>query len=87
MAMSEGDKALVREIAFEAAGVLKDEVRDEIKTVVRLHAAECTTKAKVDAMSNQRKGARVMFATIVTVLSVLSALLAVWLKAHFTGTS
>lgn len=44
--LSEGEKAIIREIAFEAAGVIKDELAEHFKTGIRLHQAECpATKA------------------------------------------
>jgi len=41
MPLDEGDRAIVREIAFEAAEVIKSEVIKTLKTELRLHQAEC----------------------------------------------
>lgn len=69
MALTEGDKAVVREIAFEAAKTIGDEVKDAIMTGLRLHQAECPVKVEVEAKINQAKGARWAFGLVIAVVS------------------
>lgn len=47
MTLSEGDKAIVREIAFEVAGVMKGELKGCINTAIGTHAEGCEVKKKV----------------------------------------
>ena len=47
MTLSEGDKAIVREIAFEVAGVMKGELKGCINTAISTHANQCPVAKKV----------------------------------------
>lgn len=71
MALNEGDKAVVREIAFEAAKTIGDEVKDAILTGLRLHQAECPVKAEVEAKINQARGARWAFGIVISLVSAV----------------
>lgn len=45
--MDEAEKALIREIAFEAVTVIKNELTEHFATQIELHAAKCSAKEAV----------------------------------------
>jgi hypothetical protein len=47
MALTAGDRAMVREIAFEVSNVMLDRVREIINTAVELHSAKCEAKVVI----------------------------------------
>ena len=91
---SEGDRAVIREIADSVAtriaGELKDHLNDCIENLresraaaIALHAAECPAAKRVDSLAAEGAGAwkvMVIVATVVaSLLSTGAALLAKWL--------
>ena len=53
--LNEGDKAIVREIAFEVAGVLKDELTNGFKMQIELHRLNCPATEAVKEWPKQAK--------------------------------
>jgi len=51
--MDEGDKAIIREIAFEAAKVIKEELTNGFKIQLELHAAQCPAKTAISRWPKQ----------------------------------
>ena len=60
--MSDGDRAIIREIAYEAANNIVEKVVRDLKEhyahEIRLHIAECPVKQEVNNRINQVKGVR-----------------------------
>lgn len=55
MSLDDGDKAIVREIAFEVAGVLKEELTDGFKTQIELHTSRCPAVEAVKQWPKEAK--------------------------------
>lgn len=55
--MDAGDKAIIKEIAFEAAKVIGDRLEERFIEKIKLHQAECPVKDEVAKNVNQAKGA------------------------------
>ena len=55
MALSEGDKAIVREIAFEAAEIIKGELSGSFKMQMELHQLSCPAVEAVKQWPKEAK--------------------------------
>ncbi len=73
MTLTDGDKAIIHDIALQVAQVLKSEIKEYMASSISLHVATCTTKAKVLELVNKGRGA---FAVVVVVASVIGAIVA-----------
>ncbi|KKM05147.1 hypothetical protein LCGC14_1757060 [marine sediment metagenome] len=51
--MDDGDKAIIREIAFEAATVIKESLIEHFATQLDLHSAQCPAKEAVGRWPKQ----------------------------------
>jgi hypothetical protein len=77
MAMSEGTRAIVREIAFEAAGVIRDELKTTFATHVELHQATCPTRTEVQAAKDKAKGAKIVLVAVAAVVGFAGSVLGI----------
>jgi hypothetical protein len=68
---TEGDKAIIREIAFEVAKVIKADLKADFAGAVELHQATCPIKVNVEATLNQAKGAKVALGILWAVAAAL----------------
>lgn len=83
--LNEGDKALIKEIAWEVGGHIEERLKSGLHAKVEVHLATCPVKAKVDAMENKAKGAwRVLAAQVALILAILTLAIAIWqaIKTH-----
>ena len=85
MTMSEGTRAIVREIAFEAAGVIRDELKTTFAAHIDLHQATCPTKAQVaavqaelDSAKNKVKGMTLLLSFVAAVIGALAGAVGIW---------
>ena len=79
MTLSEGDKAIVKETAWEVADAVAERIKADVTTLVDLHAASCPVKDKVEEIVNKGKGA---WAVVVVVAGAVGSLVAVVI-GHF----
>ena len=76
MSLSEGDKAIVRDIAFEVAKVMKQETKDCITTAIAAHVVSCVVGKKVSRVVWMVAGAVVILGILgVTTLPGVGELL------------
>ncbi len=47
--LDEGDKAIVRQIAYEVGGVISAQISEAVKNKLDVHVLSCPVKASVDA--------------------------------------
>ena len=91
MSLDLGDKAIVREIAYEVAVPLTEKMlavfKDGMKTEVKVHMLECPlrseltkTREELDAEKNRRKGAWAMATVIATILASLATIAVEFLR-------
>ena len=69
MALDDGDKAIVKEIAREVGDELKGQIGRAMNDTVALHAASCRAAHRVDAYENQARGAKALVKVLWTALS------------------
>ena len=55
MPLGEGDRAIVREIAFEVATVMKAESRKSLENAIKMHGLECPAKKAIAEWPKQAK--------------------------------
>jgi len=53
MPLDEGDKAIIREIAFEVAVILKRELKNARDEAIKIHALECPAKDAIKRWPKQ----------------------------------
>lgn len=58
MSMDEGDKAIVREIAYEAAGVIRKEFTLWMVTQIELHQSRCPLASTINRFNVDISGDR-----------------------------
>ena len=91
MQLDEGDKAIMRSIAFDAADHSAARVKEttdmalngvvsKIRSELALHAAECPVKAEVAASRNKLRGGWHVIVTVAALISGLSALVISWIQ-------
>ena len=62
---TEGQMALIRQAAFEAAEAVSSRLERTLRDAIELHQAKCPVKDTVDAAVNQGRGAGRTLAAIV----------------------
>ena len=75
MALTEGDKAIIRETAFEVGNVVAERLMQSFEDICARRRAECPVKEQVAAMTNQRKGAKALAGLIVGAVGLVGSLL------------
>jgi hypothetical protein len=75
MALSEGDRAIVHEVASEAAKTIGDELKKDFAVQIDLHQARCPIGKDMDAMRNQAKGGWKVVAIIAALIGTVASLL------------
>lgn len=83
MALNEGDKAIIREIAFEAAKEIASEVQAQVREAmdhaVEHHADTCPIARQFEAVQNKFMGGWTMITLLCTALMSLASLaVSVW---------
>jgi len=90
MAISEGTRAIFRDLAFEAATVIGARIESQLEKAVthlekrqddalELHAAQCPTTKKVDATLTRGRASWQTLVLIVAILAWLtSTAIAIW---------
>jgi len=79
MTLSEGDKAIVKETAWEVADAVAARIQTDVAALVKLHAASCPVKDKVEEIVNKGKGA---WAAVIVVAGAVGSLVAL-VVGHF----
>ena len=80
MALDEGDKAIIRNIAFEAAEHTAQKVTTLFEAKLQLHQAECPFAEEFSATKNQAKGGWWTITALVGALTGVAALVLSWWK-------
>ena len=78
MPLNEGDKALVREIAFEVAETIKTSIQQSVDTQIQLHRLQCPVAAEFKEEQNRRKGAMALLERFGAWIVALAGLLIAW---------
>lgn len=79
MALTEGDRAIMRETAFEVAEVIERRLLAAFEKQVELHQATCPVKMEVQATLNQAKGGGRVAVLIAAIISGVAGLaLSIW---------
>ncbi len=72
---NEGNRAIIRDIAFEVADKIAADLKEHFAAAIKLHQADCPVKIEVAAIVNQAKGGRVAIAALAAfVAAVVGAL-------------
>ena len=76
--MDEGQRAIIREIAFQVAGQIATDLKAHFATQIELHKSGCPVKVKVEATLSEAKGA---WKTVAVISAVIGAV-GTWLLGH-----
>jgi hypothetical protein len=74
VAFSEGDKAIIKEVAWEIGDVVVTRIKEDVSARIKLHIADCPVKDKVDALVNKSKGA---WAVIIVIAGAVGSVVAI----------
>ena len=74
MALDEGDKAIIRQIAFAASEHTCKQVSENFDSRLKLHQAECPVAKKFEETKNQAKGAWIIVTAVASFFAAIAAL-------------
>lgn len=73
MSFTEGDRAIIRQTAWEIGDVISQRLEKAFKEHCRLTQATCPVKDIVEAAANQGKGATRVFAIVAALLAAAAS--------------
>lgn len=80
MALDEGDRAIIRTIALEAAEHVATRAIADMRTQLTLHQAACPVGQRFNEVENKAKGGWAVVVAVSGVVSAVAALVVSWFK-------
>ena len=80
MALDEGDKAIIRDIAFDAAEHTSRRVIGSFETRLQLHRAECPIGKEFMEAQNKMRGAWFVISIVASIVATVATIAVEWLR-------